>query len=149
MVPLHQWHHLQRETVSRNVVLLSITAPSVNDRGPRFMQDVFAALHQSLNSGEVLELEYGAHQAQVGILCRLPSTETGRSPAVAEHCRSATASAARRGSCIPRRRRNTPKHHHVLPSKFFDLITDLVLGVPVHPADIGNPSFLISLDLIR
>ena len=53
-------------------VLLSITAPSINDRGPRFMQGVFAALHQSLKSGEVLQLEYAAYQGEVGIFCRLP-----------------------------------------------------------------------------
>ena len=55
-------------------VLLAITAPAVNERGPRYMQAVFAALRQSLGRGEVLQLNYATHTGQVGLFCRVPDS---------------------------------------------------------------------------
>ena len=43
-------------------MLFSITAPAVNDRGPRYMQAVFAALKESLDRGEVLDLYFAPYQ---------------------------------------------------------------------------------------
>lgn len=52
-------------------VLFQITTPTVSDRGPRYMQDVFAALRQTMDRRDVLQLEYGSRDGEVGIFLRV------------------------------------------------------------------------------
>lgn len=58
-------------TLSR--MLLRVTASAMNDRGPLYMEQVLAALHQAAGAESYpLTLSLGRHGATVGLTCSLP-----------------------------------------------------------------------------
>jgi len=54
-------------------VLLSITPPSTNDRGPQYMERVFSSVLESIGDRDEIQLEYGCLDGTVGIYCRFAS----------------------------------------------------------------------------
>ncbi len=51
-------------------MLLSITAPSTNERGPQYMEKVFSSILDSIDPHDQLQLAYDTHEDAVGIFCR-------------------------------------------------------------------------------
>ncbi len=51
-------------------VLVSITAPQANDRGPQYMEKVFSSILDSIDPHDQLQLAYGTQADAVGIFCR-------------------------------------------------------------------------------
>jgi len=55
-----------------STVLVAIRTPADNERGPRYMEKVFAAIHQAGATGESIHLEYGHRAGEVGLFMRFP-----------------------------------------------------------------------------
>ena len=51
-------------------VLVAIRTPADNERGPRYMERVFAAIHQAGAGDCAIQFEYGHHSGEVGLFCR-------------------------------------------------------------------------------
>ena len=51
-------------------MLVTITAPQDNDRGPSYMDKVFSSILDSIDPRDQLQLAYGTHEDAVGIFCR-------------------------------------------------------------------------------
>jgi len=54
------------------IVLVAIRTPADNQRGPRYMEKVFAAIHQAGAGHEAIQLEYGHHSGEVGLFLQFP-----------------------------------------------------------------------------
>jgi len=54
-------------------VLLSITPPTTNDRGPQYMEKVFSSVLESIDYRDEIHLEYGCLDGTIGIYCRFAS----------------------------------------------------------------------------
>jgi len=54
-------------------VLLAVSATTDNQRGPRFMEQALAALHQTNAVRRPMVFVYGAGQSTVGLFCRFPA----------------------------------------------------------------------------
>ena len=54
-------------------MLVAIRTPADNERGPRYMEKVLAAIHQTGAGREPIQLEYGHHGGEVGLFLRFPS----------------------------------------------------------------------------
>ncbi len=52
-------------------MLLALAAPADNPRGPRYMQEALAAIHQANHRRQSLTLEYAAVAGRVGLFCRV------------------------------------------------------------------------------
>jgi len=57
-------------------MLLAIRVPADNQRGPRFMQEALAAIHQANHRRAAIRLEFGCHAGRVGLFCRVPDDLT-------------------------------------------------------------------------
>ena len=51
-------------------MLFALKAPADNERGPRFMQEALAAIHQANRERRPITLEYGYHDGCVGLYVR-------------------------------------------------------------------------------
>jgi len=51
-------------------VLVAISLPPTNDRGPQYMDQALAAIHQANPSRLPVSLEFGRHRESVGLYCR-------------------------------------------------------------------------------
>lgn len=72
-------------------MLLALKVPAGNERGPRYMQEALAAIHQAGDRWLRLTLELGCHDGNVGLYCRTDDEHaaqvTGLIAAKYPHCR--------------------------------------------------------------
>ena len=52
-------------------MLLSITAPQTNQRGPRYMEKALAAIHQANNNSDTIQLLYARGGDHTGFYVRV------------------------------------------------------------------------------
>jgi hypothetical protein len=52
-------------------MLLALKVPADNQRGPRFMQEALAAIHQAGHQPAPVRFEFGCHDGYVGLYCRV------------------------------------------------------------------------------
>lgn len=53
-------------------MLIAITAPQTNDRGPQYMEKVFSSVLSSIGRRDQFELQFGQLGGHVGLFCRFP-----------------------------------------------------------------------------
>ena len=53
-------------------MLILLTAPATNDRGPRYMERALAAIHQASHGRQGFTLEYGTYDERVGLFVQFP-----------------------------------------------------------------------------
>lgn len=53
-------------------MLVCIAAPAENTRGPRYMQEALAAIHQSNPGRSAMSFLYGSHEGRAGLYCEIP-----------------------------------------------------------------------------
>ncbi len=63
------------------------TAPADNDRGPRYMEQALAAIHQALEPGQTLTLSFGSVEGRLGlyIACDAPESDRVTGPLIANY----------------------------------------------------------------
>jgi len=114
-----------------STVLVAIRTPADNERGPRYMEKVFAAIHQAGAAGEDIHVEYGHRAGEVGLFMRFPQ-ELRRlvlGPLAAKYPGCRFAEVRREGERVPCRTwyahlRLTPELYPILRhSQFEDLLT--------------------------